>query len=124
MSAESARVLEILDELRELFVKKNIDYGLPDDPMANLRSAPEWGMPAWIGCMLRANDKLKRLQRVARGGTLANESIEDSFRDIALYAIEGWVLWEETQRPEMAAMARELAKKAQLERESQGRWHD
>ena len=45
--------------------------------------------------MVRANDKVKRLQNFARKGSLANESAEDSFDDLAVYAIIGKVLYRE-----------------------------
>jgi stalled ribosome alternative rescue factor ArfA len=37
--------------------------------------------------MVRANDKIKRLQKYAHTGELANESVEDSFKDLAVYSL-------------------------------------
>jgi hypothetical protein len=77
----------ILDELRALHDQKNKDYGRHDDPYANIRGSENWGIPAWKGAMLRANDKIKRLQKFAVDGELANESVTDSFLDLAVYTI-------------------------------------
>ena len=55
-----------------------------------------------MGALVRGTDKIKRLQKFAREGQLANESVEDSFRDLAVYAIIGLVLYEETQHDKEA----------------------
>lgn len=91
----SQRFHEILKQLGDLHDQKQQDYGLDNDPFANVRSTTDWGQPAWVGAMIRGQDKLKRLQAYARKGTLANEGVEDSFLDLAVYAVIGLVLWEE-----------------------------
>lgn len=91
----SARFHEILQELGDLHDRKQQDYGRDKDPFANVRGSEEWGVRPWVGAMIRANDKIKRLQNFAVKGSLANESAEDSFRDLAVYAIIGLVLREE-----------------------------
>ncbi len=75
--------------------KKQKDYGRPDDPFANIRGSTDWGVRPWVGAMIRCNDKLKRLQKFASDGELANESVEDSFMDLAVYALIARVLSEE-----------------------------
>jgi hypothetical protein len=45
--------------------------------------------------MVRANDKVKRLQKLAKEGGLANESARDSFMDLAVYALLALILFEE-----------------------------
>jgi hypothetical protein len=47
--------------------------------------------------MIRANDKVKRLQKYARDGALANESARDSFMDLAVYALIALVLHDEVE---------------------------
>jgi len=91
----SQRFSAILEELNTLYLKKGADYGLENDPFSNVRATEEWGQPAWVGALIRATDKMRRLQKVARGGTLANESAVDSFKDLAVYAVIGLVLYEE-----------------------------
>lgn len=93
----SARFHALLREMGELHDRKQADYGRGDDPFANVRSSDEWGMPAWVGGMVRLNDKVRRLQTMAKTGRLLNESAVDSFMDIAVYAIICRVLFEEEQ---------------------------
>jgi len=78
-----------------LHAQKQRDYGKPTDPFANVRSSEEWGIPGWVGAMVRLNDKVKRLQTLARTGGLANESAIDSFRDITVYALIALVLYQQ-----------------------------
>lgn len=91
----SERFHTLLKEIGELHDKKQADYGRDNDPFANVRGTEEWGQPGWVGAMIRATDKLRRLQKVARGGTLENETARDSFMDLAVYAIIGLVLYDE-----------------------------
>ena len=91
---------DLCDAMKAMHDRKQLDYGRDDDPFANVRSTEDWGQPAWVGAMIRATDKMRRLQKVAQGGTLSNESAEDSFMDLAVYAIIGLVLYrEETRDP-------------------------
>jgi len=92
----SQKFHDFCDAMKALHDQKQQDYGREDDPFANVRSTEDWGQPAWVGAMIRATDKMRRLQKVARGGTLANEGVEDSFMDLAVYAIIGLVLYKET----------------------------
>ena len=80
-----------------LHAKKQADYGTDGDPFANIRSSEEFGVPAWIGTAIRLNDKVRRLKSMALKGQLVNESIEDSFDDICVYAAIGKIMWREAQ---------------------------
>ena len=91
----SARFHEILKELADLHDKKQADYGRGDDPFANVRASLEWGVPGWVGVLIRGNDKIRRLQALLINGKLENESAEDSLRDLAVYAIIALVLFEQ-----------------------------
>lgn len=99
----SARLHALLEEAGELHDRKQADYGRPGDPFANVRASEAFGIPGWIGCMVRANDKIVRIQTAARqylkSGEveLANESLADSLRDLAVYALIALVLLEESQ---------------------------
>lgn len=95
----SQRFHDLLEEIGALHDKKQQDYGKGDDPFANVRSSKEWGIPAWVGAMVRLNDKVKRLQALARKGNLVNESALDSFDDIAVYALIARVLYEQEVPP-------------------------
>lgn len=85
----------LLKDIGDLHDRKSKDYGSEESPLANVISTEEWGMPGWVGSMVRLNDKVKRLQRYAQRGTLANESAEDSMLDIAVYALIALVLYRE-----------------------------
>ena len=51
---------QILEELRALHTKKGQDYGTASDPLANVRASVDWGVPGWVGTLIRANDKVIR----------------------------------------------------------------
>lgn len=73
---------KIYDELLAILVKKQIDYG-----PYNIWHAPGG---ATNGLMVRMSDKLERLKNLIYSkSTIApmNESLEDSFVDLANYAI-------------------------------------
>lgn len=77
--------------------KKQKDYGKDDDPFSNIRSSEDFGIDGWVGALVRGNDKMRRLQKAARGGQLVNESVEDSLLDLAVYTIVGLILFREEQ---------------------------
>ena len=90
-----ARFHALLEEVGRLHDKKQADYGREDDPFANVRASSDWGVPAWVGALIRGTDKIKRLQKAARSGSLANESVEDSMMDLAVYALISLILYRE-----------------------------
>jgi hypothetical protein len=92
----------LLAEIAELHDRKQADYGRTADPFANVRATEEWGMPGWVGAMMRLNDKVRRLQKFAQVGSLANESAEDSMRDIAVYALIALILYRESAGASLA----------------------
>lgn len=87
---------ELLKSMGEMHDRKQADYGRDDDPFANVRASEDFGIEPWIGCMMRANDKMRRLQTAAQGSTLKNEGVEDSLLDLAVYAVIALVLYRET----------------------------
>lgn len=99
LSSGSPTFDAVLDELAAMHAKKNKDYGRAADPYANVRGSQEWGIPPWVGAMVRANDKVKRLQKFAQTGELANEGAEDSLIDLAVYSIIGLILYREGRTP-------------------------
>lgn len=93
----SERFHELLIQAGELHDRKASDYGSLTDPFANLKASVEFGIPAWVGAMIRLNDKVIRLKSLAIKGSLTNEAATDSFMDIAVYALIAHVLFEESQ---------------------------
>lgn len=83
--------------------RKQTDYGRTEDPFSNVRASIDFGVPGWIGAVIRANDKMKRLQKAAvqylETGqiTMANESVVDSFDDLGVYIAIARVLYEEEE---------------------------
>lgn len=78
---------QVISEVLEMHQRKGADYGRDHDFFANVSASAEWGISPWIGAMMRANDKIVRLQAYANGSTLQNEGVEDSLLDIATYTI-------------------------------------
>lgn len=94
MHKDSQRFHQLLKEIGELHDRKQEDYGRDDAPFANVESSADFGTLPWVGALIRLNDKVNRLKALSRKGSLANESAEDSMRDIAVYALIALVLFE------------------------------
>lgn len=92
---DSERFVELMNDHIDLHLLKQQDYGDDDNPFANIRASEEFGVPAWVGALIRMNDKMVRLKSMVRKGYLANESVEDSLRDLAVYATIALVLYEQ-----------------------------
>ena len=88
---------KVLQEIHDLHTKKQSDYGRPEqgDPFANVRASEDFGIPGYLGAVIRANDKIRRIQKYARGGTMVNESVEDSLLDAAVYFMIALCLFRE-----------------------------
>lgn len=89
--------LQLLDEMKELHQRKAADYGRGQDPFANVRAGAEFGTPAWVGVMIRANDKMHRIKSLIANGSLKNESVEDSLMDLAAYCLIALTLRREAE---------------------------
>lgn len=89
---------KILAEMYELHGRKGADYGTNTDPYANVRASSGFDIQPWIGALVRANDKMFRLQSFVKNGSLANEGVEDSLLDLATYAIIALVLFREKSK--------------------------
>lgn len=86
---------QIINEMREMHLKKRTDYGRTDDPYANVRASEAFGIPGWVGALTRQQDKTRRLQKFVTEGNLANESVEDSLLDSIVYGVIALALWRE-----------------------------
>lgn len=89
------RFLAVLDEMQALHYRKSHDYGSDEDPLANLRASEDFGVPAWIGAVIRGHDKVIRLKTFISKGKLANESVENALLDLATYALLALILYRE-----------------------------
>jgi len=78
----------ISDELTELLLSKHKDYG-----PKNISDAPGGALN---GLRVRMHDKLARINNlVDSGASPEHESLEDSFKDMANYAIIGLLVLRE-----------------------------
>ena len=76
---------KITEEIHDMFVKKNADYGNSFE-----KSLDEWGL---IVSAMRVQEKLDRVKTSLKQELkVKDESVEDSFLDIANYAIMT-VMW-------------------------------
>src|SRR5574341_488958 len=77
--------------------RKNQDYGTDADPFANVRQSEQFGVPAWLGAIIRLNDKITRIKAYTRNGNLANEGLRDSLIDIVVYGAIAVTLFDQEQ---------------------------
>lgn len=87
---------DTLLEMKDLHLKKGADYGSDQDPFSNVRASEDFGVPAWLGAVIRGNDKMSRLKTFATKRILENESVEDSLIDLAVYSVIALVLYRES----------------------------
>lgn len=92
------RFMHLMNQMKWLHCKKNADYGSKGDPLANVRASEQWGVPAWVGAMIRASDKVHRLKAAASGSQLQNEGVIDSLMDLAAYSLIALVLYQEGEK--------------------------
>lgn len=80
--------IKIEDELLSLFSKKSLDYGIGNiSAGTQLRTDSEKRF-ALQGIWFRMMDKMNRWKNLTiEGKEPENESLEDTFRDLAIYAI-------------------------------------
>ena len=84
-----------LRKLGALHDSKQADYAKPEDPFANVRASEDFGIDGWVGCMVRANDKMRRIQTFAKTKGLKHESVRDSLQDLAVYSVIALCLYDE-----------------------------
>ena len=85
----------LIEEICELHSRKNHDYATDENPLSNFRRSEAFGVPAWVGILVRMSDKWSRIEQLANGKTAQNESLRDSLIDLAAYALLGIILLEE-----------------------------
>ena len=87
-----------LEQIRELHGSKSHDYGKDGEPFHNVIEGARFaGIEPWVAAMIRANDKMGRLSRTARGFGQRHASATDDLLDIATYALIAYCL---INRPE------------------------
>lgn len=100
MSA-SQRYLELLNEMKDLHVRKSAGYAGADNPdtWANFRYAELFGVSALQGCLVRMSDKYIRVANLMRDphNEQCNENIKDTLKDLSAYALIAVCLLEEME---------------------------
>lgn len=86
---------QVVSELENIAESKGSDYGDGVDALADFVSSKEFGIDPWLNTILRINQKMNRLKSFTRKGDLKNESVDDSLKDIAVYAIHALRLYRE-----------------------------
>jgi hypothetical protein len=95
------RFYELLDELRDLHDKKAHDYAPGEDRFKNFRGCESLGIPAYEGAIVRMLDKVSRITNLVERGkkgdapAVVDESLIDTFRDLACYALICIELYED-----------------------------
>ena len=93
----SASFIAVLDEIRDLHLRKTLDYGSDADALANIRSGADLlGIPAWQACLIRVADKMTRLGNVIRSGRCEFDGVPDTLLDGAAYLAISLVLYRES----------------------------
>ena len=93
------RFYELLRTIEDLYERKNNNYAADHDPLSNFRKSEAFGIPAYLGCMVRLSDKWSRLQELAKGKKdLVGESFTDTLMDMAVYALLCIILYEDQQK--------------------------
>jgi len=86
--------LEILFTNLEVFAKKNLDYGTDNISLGTTLSTEEDRKLSLTGIWFRMQDKANRLKQLVVLGKENNvkESIEDTYQDLANYAIISMII--------------------------------
>jgi hypothetical protein len=88
--------------MKEIHDKKCHDYAKEEDRFSNFRLSELSGIPAWHGILIRIGDKFSRLSEFAKNNEFAveDENIEDTFIDMANYALLGLMAYKDMRRRE------------------------
>lgn len=93
---ERERFLALLEEMKEVFQKKNHDYSSDTDPFANFKLSELVGIDPFKGLLVRLGDKYSRVCFVTTKNEIKvkEETVRDTLIDMANYALIGIVMWE------------------------------
>lgn len=93
-------IQEAAKSLVETLAKKNADYA-PTDEFSNFRMAAEFaGLLPWDAMLIQIGIKYTRIMGLSKeGATPENESLKDSLRDLAGYALiaQAWLEGEDAR---------------------------
>jgi hypothetical protein len=84
-------IRKVCQNLAELLVKKNRDYGNSVQEQFN-----EYGLAS---ILIRCDDKMRRIKNLEGKVALVDESLQDSMKDLAGYAVLGLLCLEDAPLP-------------------------
>lgn len=107
--------LDILDELRDLTMKKRAGYSPGDDPFANFRMTEMFKVPCKCGCgvatpippifgiMIREMDKISRIASLLANpdNDRVGESLRDTMMDSGNYPLIGVAMTDQDKKAKM-----------------------
>ena len=96
--AGSPEYLRLLETMADLHRRKNAGYaGGKADPWDNFRECEDFGVPAFVGVLVRLSDKWKRIKSLQRNpaNDQVGESKRDTLMDLAAYALIAVCLLDE-----------------------------
>ena len=92
------RFYALLETIADLHSRKNQNYADDKDPLSNLKECEKFGVPAFLGTIVRLSDKWSRIQQLTNGKKdLVGESLKDTLMDMSIYALLAIVLLEEQE---------------------------
>lgn len=96
--------LQLLDEMRELHIKKNAGYS--GDSTDRCRLAEAFGVSTFLGVMVRMSDKWIRITNLIKNLLLdqVGESIDDTLFDLAAYALIAICIRREGQNDSLSKL--------------------
>ena len=95
----SQKYLDLLEKMATLHKAKSAGYAGIDNPdaWANFRMSENFGVSAFLGCLVRMTDKFIRIQNLIKNpkNDMVGESVRDTLFDLASYALIAVCLWDE-----------------------------
>lgn len=81
--------------MEDLHDRKNANYAEDGNPLSNFEECEKFGIPAYIGTMVRMSDKWSRLTQLMSGKKdSVGESVTDTLMDMAVYCLLEIILVE------------------------------
>lgn len=99
MKIGSVKYISLLNKMEELHLAKSAGYsGDNEDCWANFRMSENFGVSAFLGCLIRITDKFIRIQNLVKNPSndMVGESVRDTLFDLASYALIAICLWDES----------------------------
>lgn len=91
--------LNVLYQMATTHSAKSNDYATAEEALKNLKLSEHLEiLPAWKSTYIRILDKVSRLANAFKDKNMKNESVEDTFLDLANYAVLALLLYQEAHK--------------------------